>query len=149
MSRTWMLIAHMGGARLYQQRSREWTLLNTFNHPEGRVAGHDLVSDRPGRANKGPGGVQTAYDAQHDPKEVEAAAWARTLIEVLHKGVGENSYDALVVAAPPRLLGLLRTMAPKEVSRRITNEFNHDYGKLDDMAAAAAVDTLLNTLPKT
>lgn len=146
MAKTWMLIAHMGGARIYQQRAREWTLLRTLDHPEGRVAGHDLVSDRPGRATKGTSGVQTAYDSQHDPKEAEADTWAHTLIDTLHQGAGENAYDALVVAAPPRLLGLLRTMAPKEVTRRITHEFNHDYGKLDDMAAA--VDALLNTLPK-
>lgn len=147
MATTWMLIAHMGGARLFQQKSSGWTLLRTIEHPEGRAAGHELVSDRPGRVHKGPGGVQSAYDATHDPREVEADAWSRTLVEALHHAAGENAYDALVIAAPPRLLGLLRSMAPKEVKRRITAEYNHDYGQLDDAAAVAAVDKQLTTLP--
>jgi len=52
MRSTWVLIAHLGGARILENKGpgKGLILLQDIPHPEGKLKSRDLGSDEPGRS---------------------------------------------------------------------------------------------------
>ncbi|OYX41963.1 MAG: hypothetical protein B7Z02_13855 [Rhodobacterales bacterium 32-67-9] len=66
-------------------------------------------SDRPGRQTGGPGGTaRHGFDPHDSVDEQERARFARRVTEALDQEWAEARPDRLVVAAPAKMLGLLR-----------------------------------------
>jgi protein required for attachment to host cells len=114
--RTFVLIADASRARLYSHHARranahKFVLLEAFEHPEGRAKCRDLMADKPGRTfSSGPmTAARSAKEYRTNPKQVEAEKFARELSRRLASLFDAHSFDALVVAAPPKFLGLLRS----------------------------------------
>lgn len=140
----WILISDASRARLFAETSpgRPYALVASFDHPEGRLHVGDLVSDANGRKPVGGSrgaGLKSRQGGFHgrpgvepdtDPKDVVAIKFARGLAETLEKGLDDHAYDALVVAAPPRFLGMMKETITEQVRRRLVHTIDKDLSLL-------------------
>ena len=147
---TWVLISDASRARLFQAgehgtRQLGLTLLRRFEHPESRERNSDLVTDRPGRTQQsmspnmrgGPNGGQQAtgnrsgMEPTTPPKKIEQEGFARELAHELEKGLHDNAYVNLIVAANPEFLGMLRGAMSDQVKKHVTASLDKDYTAMD------------------
>jgi protein required for attachment to host cells len=78
-------------------------------NPEGDLPDRELFSDRPGRTHGSPSGSAHGPDDHRSAHRQELARrFARRVLEAAQRFVDDGSLDQLVIAAEPRLLGILR-----------------------------------------
>ena len=85
----------------------------------------ELKSDAPGRAFSSVGDARSAYQ-ETDYHQLEEERFAAETAELLKQRALRNEYDSLIVVAPPRTLGALRTHYHKEVEKRLAGEVAKD-----------------------
>ncbi len=133
MKTTWVLVADAARARLFSvTRRNEWTLAQSLEHAESRLAGHELMSDGPGAMKQPAGSGRTVMSPPTPPREVEAQRFARELVDLLVDGHGKSAYHSLVLCAPPHMLGLLRKGLPVAVERLVSAGIDKNYTHLPD-----------------
>lgn len=130
MTTTWVLVADASCAQLYRQlASGELEVFMEFDHPESRMKGDQLASDRPGRQqSKG-----TGHGTFVDPgtlKRHEAENFAKQLADTIEKARVSNTIKDLVIAAPPRFSGLLNQSLSKNARELVRASVEKDYTKL-------------------
>jgi protein required for attachment to host cells len=128
---TYVLVANRANASLYQTQGRNVApeLVQTFEHPQGRLKSSDINSDRPGRAFDRTGGARHAMSREEDPVERVAREFALQLAEHLERARGRGEYDQLGIIAPPRMLGYLREALSKQTRALIYGELSKDLGE--------------------
>ena len=140
MAMHWIVIANEAKARIIAADALFDDVLEIIDlaHPEGRWRDADLKSDRSGRFAAGASGGRTAADPQTDPRDVEATRFARTVADLLRKGLLENRFERIVLAAAPDFLGRLRAELDPEVARRVVGEIDKDLARytLDEIPDA-------------
>jgi len=113
MAKTWILVAHEAGARIFENSGpgKGLDLLEAIEHPEGRARDRDLKSDRPGRSFRKDSGDprRASMSGSEGPHDRSVSDFARALAVKLRHARTENRYERLVLVAPPRFLGLLRS----------------------------------------
>ena len=113
MGKTWILVAHEAGARLFTNDGigQGLELVESIDHPEGRARARDIESDRPGRSfRKNSGDPRRASMGQSEsPHDRVVSDFSRALADKLRHARVQNQFDQLVLVAPPRFLGLLRS----------------------------------------
>jgi protein required for attachment to host cells len=82
-------------------------------------------TDKPGRSFAGVGGRRSAME-QTDWHTLEEQRFARDIAEALYTLVRERNIDALVIAAPPKILAELRKSMHQEVEKRVIAEVDKD-----------------------
>jgi protein required for attachment to host cells len=145
--RTFVLVADASRARLFAHEPHENTpgkfvLLEEFDHPASRAKVADIMADKPGRTfSSGPmTAARSAKEYRTDPKQVEAEKFVRELSRHLVSSFDAHAFDALVVAAPPKFLGLLRAALAQQhdhVSERVIAWHEKDYTSITDLAELA------------
>jgi len=112
MAKTWILVGHDAGARVFENHGpgKGLELVETIEHPEGRLRDRDIDSDRPGRSFRKDSGDprRAAMSRGESPHDRAVSDFARALADKLHRARVRNQYERLVLVAPPRFLGLLR-----------------------------------------
>ena len=130
MASTWVLVAHEAGARLFENHGpgKGLDLVDEIDHPEGRMRDGELVSDRPGRSfRKDSGDPRRASMSQNEgPRERVVATFARDLATRLQRGRVRNEYQRLVLVAPPRFLGLLRSSLDGPTAQLVVGSLHKD-----------------------
>ena len=90
----------------------------------------ELRTDAPGTAavRASSGGADTFRPAmsETDFHQQEEDRWVKDAAEELKKRALRNDFDALVVVAPPKALGVLRKELHKEVEKRIVLTVNKE-----------------------
>jgi len=145
---TFVLVADASRARLFrrEEETAKLVLVEEWEHPSSRARNRDLMADRPGRTSSG-GPVskgRAAFAYGTDPQEVEAEKFARELGDKLAQAFDTHSFDALVITAPPKFLGLLRQTLDTHtdhVARRVIGFFDKDYTELDPKQLAERLFT--------
>jgi protein required for attachment to host cells len=144
MKTRWILISDASRARLFREdsRVRDYELVASYEHAESRAHERDIVANGNGKSTPPPrssphgghassGGFgRSAPVADADPKEFEAVRFARQLSDVLARGLNDHAYNALIVAAPPKFLGVLKESLTLEVSKHVEVALNKDLTKL-------------------
>ena len=110
MQPTWILVADRVRARLFSPNDAGDALdeLQDFFNPEGR---------KPGEVYKRPKTVA---------EEKVASRFARQLSDVLERGRVDHCYERLILAAPPRFLGVLHNALGKEVRAHVVAQVDKD-----------------------
>lgn len=148
MGTTWVLVADASRARLYAQAELAGPLglVQEFEHAESRMKGEQLASDRPGRIFRD-GGGHGAYAEPSDPKAYEAQRFAQELAQILDKGRVTNSYQKLVVVAPPHFHGELNLHLNAHTREKISSRIEKDYTQLPpkELAERMSEHRQLNT----
>ncbi|MDP2314305.1 MAG: host attachment protein [Pseudomonadota bacterium] len=125
-----VIVANASRARLYRVHVGVLERLESLSHPQSRSKGAELASDRPGRAfdtGTGPGPHRSGMEPETDPHEHEAEVFAR---EVARRGsilARRGRYPELLVVAPARFLGHVKSDLDAEIAKRIVATVSHDY----------------------
>lgn len=130
MDRTWILVAHRGGARLFENRGpgKGLELLQTLDHPAGKLKNKDIDTDQPGRGNDRYGPGRHAYTSEHAPTTHVAEQFAKQLSTLLDDGRSAHRYGRLVLVAEPRFLGNLRAALNAQTAALVTATVDKDLG---------------------
>ena len=89
----------------------------------------EIKTDAPGTAATGlSGGGDTHRPAMEetDFHQQEEDLWVKDAAEELRKRALRNDFDALVIVAPPKALGVLRKELHKEVEKRVILTLNKE-----------------------
>jgi protein required for attachment to host cells len=111
---TWVIVADAARARFFQlgvdgNGARTLEEFDVMVSPRGRLHEGDLTADRPGRAFDSRGRGRHAMEPAHTAKEHEAQEFARELAAHVEDARIAGFVDKLVLIAPPRFLGQLRS----------------------------------------
>ncbi|MBA3526162.1 MAG: host attachment protein [Sphingomonas sp.] len=85
----------------------------------------DIKTDAPGSQSPRVGMGRDTME-ETDFHQQEEDRWVKDAAEELKKRALRNDFEALVVVAPPKALGVLRKELHKEVERRIVATFNKE-----------------------
>ena len=131
-----ILIAHRGGAVLYQreERERRLELLEYFDNPEGRMKEREINSDRQGQSfNSNPRGCHAnSYGSDQSAKAHATRAFAARLAERLEHHALNPLYRRFIIAAEPRLLGMLRSAIGPNTQRKVSRIIRKDLAKTSE-----------------
>ncbi len=130
--KTWILVAHRAGARLFESAGsgQALTLLQDLPHEQGRLKNQELISDRQGRVANGRGG-HNSYQQAEEPTEHLAVQFTKELAKLLDDGRNQQKYDQLVLVAESRFLGHLRAALSTQTTKLVTASLDKDLGTID------------------
>lgn len=133
MDKTWIVVAESARARILEARSRVAPLTEVLEleHPESRMKGRDLITDRPGTTHDRAGEGQRAME-RANPHVHEQELFARDIAEQLERGRVTGRYASLVVIASPSFLGTLRRNLDEKTGRLISRSLDKDLVDEDE-----------------
>jgi protein required for attachment to host cells len=136
-----VLVAESSRARLYESEGVGGPLreIEDLTHPEGRLHTRDLISDSPGRSFDSRGEGRHSMEPHTDAKQVEALSFAREIAERLAAIRVRRDVDAIVIAAPPRFLGLLRDVLDDGTRALVTTEIDKNLVTADAEQLASEI----------
>jgi protein required for attachment to host cells len=147
MYNTWILVANSAEARILELGA-SWGDLDvkaTYSNPDGRAHEGDLVTDRGAAVLESTGQGQRRYTAAKvSAKEHASDVFARKLASALQRGRVNNSYNDLVLVAPPPLLGKLRTVLDATTLECVSYEINKNLAQLSPNQLSDALQAQLN-----
>ena len=140
MSKKWYLIANTSEARIYSRNldTEQIECLETLSHPESRMKGSELSSDRPGH-NQSSGNGRGAFVEKTDPKSYEAEKFAMEISKFLNSERTQNKFSDLYIAAAPRFHGLINKHLDKNVSSMVSKHIDKDMTQMSDDKIAEAL----------
>jgi protein required for attachment to host cells len=145
MTTTWILLADRSRARILSQArsGAPLVVVEDFDHPEGRLHDRDIDSDKPGRVFDKAGVGRHAVGSEELPHERAAHMFAKHLAERLRAGRQSHAYEALVLAAEPRFLGLLRGQLDPTTRKQVTGELHRHMLGMHDGDITTALEGVL------
>ncbi len=134
MDKSWILVAHRGGARLFENNGpgTGLKLLEDIPHPAGRLKNGEINADKPGRAFDSFGGGRHSMSKEHEPTEHVSQQFAKQLGEKLDLGRTQNRYSKLILVAEPRFLGELRATLPAPTAALVSAALDKDLIGVED-----------------
>jgi protein required for attachment to host cells len=132
--KTWILIADAAHARVLEASGPGKPLVPVpdFEMRADLPRSHDLGTDRPGRTHESVGTTRHAVEPRSDPHRQLKHDFAVRVAERLDAAAAAKSFDRLVVAAPPAMLGDLRQAMHKQTHQLIAAEVPKDLVKVAD-----------------
>lgn len=133
MAKTWILIAHRSGARLFENRGpgKGIELLQNFDNPAGKLKNRELETDKSGRHAEGRSPNRHGYGHDQEPTMHIAELFAKQLAGVLEQGRVDQRFDRLVLVAEPKFLGLLRDSMTDSTTNLVTKALDKDLGGIE------------------
>ncbi len=92
----------------------------------------DLRSDRPGAAYHSDSTAHSAETPRHDPHVLEKERFARFVAAQLDSPAARNSFDELVIAAPPHCLSTIRKELDAATGAKVVGTIGKDLTKTPD-----------------
>lgn len=133
-TRTWILIADAGRARVLETRGmgQKLTPVAGMSLQQDLPASHELGDDRPPRSHDSVGPGRHASEAKADPHRKLKRSFAKLISDELEAAAGAKSFDRLIIVAPPVLLGDLRQELPRSVKDKTAAEVAKDLVAVAD-----------------
>ena len=101
-------------------------LVRELDEPEARKPSRDLVSSGPGRDQESANAARHAIEPRHDAHREAERAFLLELAQDVHAEAIGNTFDRLVLAAPPQAMGVLRAALSPAVRRKLVAEVTKD-----------------------
>jgi protein required for attachment to host cells len=146
----WILVCDASRAVLYatEKRGDKWRPIDSYSHPESRLKSSELSPTEPGHSLKSKGGSRrTAMESSTSPKEAEKEHFAQQLAEVVNDGAKKQSFDGLVLVAPPHFAGLLEYHLSAEAKKRAKATVHKDYTNTDARAVQQHLEDVVFAPP--
>ena len=125
--KTWIVIAHRGGARLVDEHEDKLGVFENIDFPEGRL--REGTPSEPGR--RGPPS-RPSSEPRDSQRSHMTSVFAGQLADKLQKGRNAGSYDELFLIAAPRFLGVLRQALDATTATKVRGTLDKDYCGLND-----------------
>lgn len=128
MASTLVVVAQRAHARMFHHAGSGEPLeeVEDLAHPESRMHGLSMETDRPGRVHDRQGPGRHAMAQEETTKEREASNFAREVCEVVRKRRVEGGFDRLVLVAEPGFLGLLRGSLDDASAKLVSGEVHKE-----------------------
>jgi protein required for attachment to host cells len=141
---TWFVIADAARAEVLVKRKDRpgYETLRTWENPDVHAKAHELGEDRPGRAFDSVGPHRSAMEPRETPKEAAKKDFARELVADLDAAVASGEPRAIVLVAPPRLLGEIRAIMPASLAAVVREDYAKDYTQLPRAELFARLDEM-------
>lgn len=141
---TWFVIADAARAEALVKRKSAsgYDTVRTWENPEVHAKAHELGEDRPGRAFDSLGPHRSAMEPRETPKEAAKKDFARELVAALEGAVAAGETQAIVLVAPPKLLGEIRALMPAGLAAAVREDHAKDYTRLPRAELFARLDEL-------
>jgi len=137
MSHSWIIVADASRARIFSSTGNlsGFQELQTLTHPASRLHEQELTSDLPGRAFDSHGQDRHAMGQAVSPKKEETIRFAKQITSLLDDARKKNSFEHLILIAPPERLGLLREKLSVALRKRVSEEIHNNLTQhtLDDI----------------
>ena len=127
--RSWVLVADQSGAKLFEKRNKELSILKNIPYPEGKVLSHNIDSDAPGRMNYVTG-YSSSYSSEVDPHEQRAVVFAQHLAELLEEGRTTGKFEEMYLVAEPKFLGRIKGYLTNPLQEKLKGTFEKNYAKV-------------------
>jgi protein required for attachment to host cells len=101
--------------------------IEVFEHKS--AATRDLGADKPGRSHSSTGAGSSSVE-QTDWHDQEERAFLLQLVKHLDAAVSAGKTKSLIIAAPPRALGVLRPAYTHRLREAVSAEVDKDFVKL-------------------
>jgi protein required for attachment to host cells len=146
---TWILVADSARARLFESERRNEPLreLATFINPEARMSGSQITTDRPPSVDESMGPARHVIQPHTNLRDKQAERFARELAAVCGQGHAKRQFERLVLAAPARFLGKLRSSLDTSVRDCIAGTVGLDLVRLRDAEIHERVVQWLEATP--
>lgn len=132
MPLTWVVVADASRARIMHFKGHVSGLeeIEDFVHPEGRLKAQDLTSDRHGSRQKRRAEGRPEM-GEHDEATVKVdEEFARLLGRELNQRCRDQGVESLILAAPPKFLGMLRRHLDEKTAGLVRQTVNKDISTL-------------------
>jgi protein required for attachment to host cells len=103
----------------------------------------EAITDKPGRALESDHLSKHAYEPHSDWHTYQKHVFAQEISQILIKAEQLHKFQALILIAPPKILGEIRKLLPKPVGEKITMEIAKDLTKYTDQDLKAYLDELI------
>jgi protein required for attachment to host cells len=126
--RTWIVVADGAQARILLNQGPGKGLEPALEEQsdEARQASRNLGSDRPGRVHDRFGPGRHTIVPRVDWHQFEKQKFAREMASILDSAAERKSFDRLILIAPPKTLGALRSAMHKNTARLVAGEVPKD-----------------------
>lgn len=129
---TWIVLADAARARTYSVigGARKVTEVEGGSFDNATLHSHTrhVGSDRPGRTVDSAGSARHAEEPRVDAHREEKAQFAHFLVKRLEDR--HREFDALVIVAPPQILGEMRKAIGPQTAKRLVGEVDKDLTKI-------------------
>ncbi len=127
MPKTWILVASRDQVRLFEREglgrlSLRWDVGN----PAGRLKNQDIESDRRGASTDNRMRAQQSYSTEEEPRDRLLRDFFRETLAAVELDFVKERVDRVVIAAEPRLLGIIRELLPNALQRALSQEIPKD-----------------------
>ena len=114
---TWIVILDQSGAKILAHRGNEkrFSVLDGYEFSAGLKT---ELGDHPGRSFASSSHRRHTYEQDESP-DTEVIS---EVLNVLDNGMKGSKFDRFIVCAPPKILGLMRSMMPKNLSECLYGE---------------------------
>jgi len=142
--RAWFLLADGRRARMWEEAVRGADLMQHVDWTM-EIGEDDLYEpqDRPPRAHDSVGPGRHAMDRGRNLHEAEEEKFIKRVADRVSEAHKNGSFEHLVIAAPPRALGLLRNALPDAVKAKIKAETAKDLIDEDGRALKVRLRQLI------
>ena len=143
---TWILVADGSRARIFANsgpnKGLEPAVDQEFSvelHPS-----REIVSDRPGRTKESRDSTRHTIEPRVDWHRFEKEKFAKSMAKLLDAGAERGAYSRLILVAPPRTLGDLRSALNPRTRALVAGEIDKD---LTHLTPQELPDHLYRVLP--
>lgn len=125
----WVLVANSSRAHIFKaDTNQKLSLIDSIEHPEGRLHVHDLVEGEQGHTFDSVGPGRHGLEPSTDPRQVETDIFARHLVD--HLESSQDQIAKLYISASPAFLGHIRPLMPKHLNTLLAGEIPKDLTTL-------------------
>lgn len=141
MNNVWVVVASNTRCRIFAQQKHSDPLrqIADINHPEGRMKGRELASERPGRSFDVAGHGRHSMGQPVDAIEQENIKFAKSVASKIDAARKRERFERLVLVADPRFLGHLRQGLSSATRHRLSAELQKNLADADPRSIREAL----------
>jgi protein required for attachment to host cells len=128
---TWVLVADASRARVFLVDPSDANLSPALDQEliGTNLPSREIASDRPGRTFDSGGQGRHAKEPATDPARYAQERFAHDIVRLLDSRRKVQAFDRMVVVAPPRFLGDLRSVMSRQLQDLVVAEVAKDLTK--------------------
>ena len=139
---TWIVVADGQRATVYHNTGpgKGLEIIRGLGGHQDVPRNNEIISDAQGRMQGYGGSGAAPMTARTDPHELEEQRFTESLAQDVNRAALQKQFDRLILAAPPRTLGILRKSLSAHATERVIAELDKDLTKSSRADLAAQVD---------
>ena len=139
---TWLVVADGQRATVYHNTgpNKGLEVIAGLGGHQEVPRSREIISAAPGRMQGFGAHGAAPMTARTDPHELEEQRFTESLAADVNRAALEKQFDRLILAAPPRTLGILRKSLSSHATERVIAELDKDLTHASHADLAAQVD---------